>query len=69
MVSGFRSAEDFQPVIGWQLYQVTLDKYHVMFFFENGWQLLNVAHATRIGLLMVPLPTPTRLMARARASR
>lgn len=45
MVSGFRSADDFRPVIGWELYQVTLDKYHVMFFFENGWQLLNVAHA------------------------
>lgn len=45
MVSGFRSAEDFRPVVGWELYQVTLDKYHVMFFFENGWQLLNVAHA------------------------
>jgi hypothetical protein len=45
MVSGFRSAEDFRPVVGWELYQVTLDKYHVMFFFENGWQLLNVAYA------------------------
>ena len=32
------------PVVGWELYQVTLDKYHGMFFFENGWQLLNVAH-------------------------
>jgi hypothetical protein len=45
MVSGFRSAEDFRPVVGWELYQVTLDKYHVMFFFENGWQLLNIAYA------------------------
>ena len=45
MVSGFSNAEDFQPVVGWELYQVTLDKYHVMFFFENGWQLLNVAYA------------------------
>lgn len=44
MVTGFRNANDFTPVVGWELYQVTLDKYHVMFFFENGWQLLNVAH-------------------------
>jgi len=45
MVSGFRSAENFRPVVGWELFQITLDKYHVMFFFENGWKLLNVAHA------------------------
>lgn len=45
MVSGFDSPDDFRPILGWELYQVTLDKYHVMFFFENGWQLLNVAHA------------------------
>jgi hypothetical protein len=44
MVAGFKDAEDFAPVIGWELYQITLDKYHVMFLFENGWQLLNVAH-------------------------
>lgn len=44
MVAGFQDARDFAPVVGWELYQVTLDKYHVMFFFENGWQLLNVAH-------------------------
>jgi hypothetical protein len=45
MVSGFRNADDFQPILGWELYQITLDKYHVMFFFEGGLQLLNVAHA------------------------
>jgi|32_taG_2_1085360.scaffolds.fasta_scaffold190821_1 hypothetical protein len=45
MVTGFHNPIDFKPVEGWELYQVTLDKYHVMFFFENGWQLLNVAHA------------------------
>lgn len=44
MVAGFQDAGDFDPVVGWELYQITLDKYHVMFFFENGWQLLNVAH-------------------------
>lgn len=44
MVAGFQNAQDFAPVIGWELYQITLDKYHVMFFFENGWQLLNVAY-------------------------
>jgi hypothetical protein len=37
--------EDFRPVVGWRLYQVTLDKYAVMFYFESGWQLLNVAHS------------------------
>jgi hypothetical protein len=30
-------------VIGWQLYQLHIDKYHAMFWFENGWCLLNVA--------------------------
>jgi len=28
---------------GWELYQVQVDKYHVMFWFKNGWCLLNVA--------------------------
>lgn len=45
MVAGFRNAADFEPIIGWELYQVTLDKWHVMFFFQNGAQLLNVAYA------------------------
>ncbi len=45
MVRGFVKAEDFAPVIGWELYQVTIDKYHVMFWFENERQLLNVAHS------------------------
>ncbi len=45
MVLGFHDAEEFAPIIGWELYQVTLDKYHVMFWFENGLQLLNIAHA------------------------
>ena len=45
MVAGFDKAENFAPIIGWELYQVTLVKYHVMFYFENGWQLLNVAHS------------------------
>src|ERR1700758_466462 len=30
-------------IVGWQLYQLHLDKYHAMFWFENGWCLLNVA--------------------------
>lgn len=45
MVSRFKSVSDFEPVIGWELYQVTLDKYHVMFLFNNGWNLMNVAAA------------------------
>jgi hypothetical protein len=45
MVLGFKNAKAFGPVVGWELYQVTFDKYHVMFFFENGWQLLNIAHS------------------------
>ncbi|WP_289044262.1 hypothetical protein [uncultured Aliiroseovarius sp.] len=28
----------------WELYQVEIDKYHVMFWFENGHCLLNVAY-------------------------
>ena len=45
MAGGFRDSYDFTPIIGWELYQVTLDKYVVMFFFNNGWGLLNVAHS------------------------
>ncbi len=45
MVAGFDKAEDFAPVVRWELYQVTLDKYHVMFYFQNGWQLLDVAYS------------------------
>jgi hypothetical protein len=29
--------------VTWELYQVQVDKYHVMFWFENGHCLLNVA--------------------------
>ena len=45
MVAKFKSAADFQPVVGWDLDQITLDKWHVMFLFNNGWNLLNVAAA------------------------
>lgn len=43
MAIGFSENFDFSPIIGWELDQVTLDKYHVMFWFENGHSLLNVA--------------------------
>jgi hypothetical protein len=36
-----KSLED--QMIGWELYQLQLDKYHAMFWFENGWCLMNVA--------------------------
>lgn len=45
MALGFTDRFDFTPVVGWELYQVTLDKYHVMFWFQNGHALLNVAGA------------------------
>ncbi len=32
-----------QELIGWELYQVQVDKYHIMFWFEDGHCLLNVA--------------------------
>lgn len=32
-----------QELIGWELYQVQIDKYHVMFWFQDGWCLFNVA--------------------------
>jgi len=44
MVLGFSQRQDFSPIVGWELYQVTIDKYHVMFFFNNGRDLLNVAN-------------------------
>ena len=43
MAIGFSDRFDFSPIIGWELYQVTINKYHIMFWFENGHALLNVA--------------------------
>jgi len=43
MAIGFSSRFDFSPLIGWELYQVTIDKYHLMFWFENENALMNVA--------------------------
>jgi hypothetical protein len=43
MVLGFSPSEEYEKVVGWELYQVTVDKYHVMFWFENGHALLNIA--------------------------
>jgi hypothetical protein len=43
MAIGFSDRFDFGPIVGWELYQVTIDKYHVMFWFENEHCLLNVA--------------------------
>jgi hypothetical protein len=43
MAIGFSDRFDFNPIVGWELYQVTIDKYHVMFWFEGGLALLNVA--------------------------
>jgi len=40
---GFSDRFDFGPIIGWELYQVRIDKYHVMLWFENEDCLLNVA--------------------------
>lgn len=43
MVLGFNPSGEYEKVAGWELYQVTLDKYHVMFLFQNGHALLNIA--------------------------
>src|SRR5207248_3881088 len=43
MAIGFSDKFDFSPIVGWELYQVTIDKYHLMFWFENGHALLDVA--------------------------
>jgi hypothetical protein len=43
MAIGFSDRFDFGPVIGWELYQVTIDEYHLMFWFEGESALLNVA--------------------------
>lgn len=43
MAVGFSERFDFAPIIGWELYQVTIDKYHIMFWFEDENALLNVA--------------------------
>jgi hypothetical protein len=44
MTLGFTARYDYRPIVGWELYQVTIDKYHVMFWFQNGHALLNVAN-------------------------
>lgn len=43
MALGFLPETNFERLVGWELYQVTIDKYHVMFFFNQGHNLLNVA--------------------------
>src|SRR5882672_5266201 len=47
MTLGFRSPDRLlklkQELPGWELYQVHIDKYHVMFWFEDCHCLLNVA--------------------------
>jgi hypothetical protein len=48
MAVGYSNPERLQrlrdELTTWTLYQVTVDLYHVMFWFENGHALLNVAH-------------------------
>jgi hypothetical protein len=48
MTLGFSEVERLrklqQELVTWELYQVEIDKYHVMFWFENGHCLLNVAY-------------------------
>ncbi len=43
MAIGFSDNLDFSQIVGWELYQVTIDKYHIMFWFEGERSLLNVA--------------------------
>ena len=45
MGMGFSNAGDFRRIIGWELDQITVDKYHIMFWFVYGQKrcLLNVA--------------------------
>jgi hypothetical protein len=47
MTLGFSSPERLQKLRAelptWELYQVQVDKYHVMFWFQNGHCLLNAA--------------------------
>jgi len=43
MAVGFSDQLDFAPVIGWELDHVTIDKYHIMFWFQIDSALLNVA--------------------------
>src|SRR5262245_55125918 len=47
MTLGYASPERLrkleEELTGWELYQVQVDKHHVMFWFENGHCLLNVA--------------------------
>jgi len=47
MTLGFSNSRRREALVrelcGWELYQVQVDKYYVMFWFQNGWCLLNVA--------------------------
>jgi hypothetical protein len=48
MTLGFSEVERLrklkQELLTWKLYQVEIDKYYLMFWFENGHCLLNVAY-------------------------
>lgn len=43
MARGFTDDLDFSPIIGWELYQVQIDKYHAMLWFQSCSVLLNIA--------------------------
>src|SRR5271169_4683294 len=43
MAIGFSDRFDFRPIVGWELCQVTIDKYHIMVWFDNEHALLNIA--------------------------
>jgi len=44
MTIGFSADQDFSPIIGWTLYQVVIDKFHVIFLFNDGRDFLDVAN-------------------------
>lgn len=44
MALGFSRATDLQSILGWSLYQLTIDKFNLMFWFNDGHDLLNVAY-------------------------
>lgn len=62
MAIGFSERFDFSPIIGWELDQVTIDMYHVMFLFDGGLGLLNVADQFSLRTLGGAVSSSTKSM-------
>lgn len=45
MARGFKEASEFDRIVGWELWEVGVNKHHVMFWFDEWLGFLDIAHA------------------------